>query len=175
MVPIYRHARHWLSYIACGGSVLTALLLYRKQSRPVYNGRGNSPSQQSHANEEVQSNSLEQTEHAPVGNADQQCQPSKIRDIGDTGKQKFKDFLGHLRINDWLTFFVGSGSLIVSYLTYLNVSDTRDIRRAVSVGPISLCCMTELSQHHANGCPAHERQGRTVQALPILGQPAAAV
>jgi hypothetical protein len=42
-----------------------------------------------------------------------------------------RNFLARLTVNEWLTFLVGAGSLIVSALTYKNASDTSDLKNAV--------------------------------------------
>jgi hypothetical protein len=42
-----------------------------------------------------------------------------------------RSFLGRLDINQWLTFLVGFGSLVVSYMTYRNAADTSDIKNAI--------------------------------------------
>ncbi len=41
-------------------------------------------------------------------------------------------FLGRLTVNEWLTLLVGVGSLVVSYLTYRNATDTSDLKNAVT-------------------------------------------
>lgn len=45
----------------------------------------------------------------------------------------------------------------------------------LSVHPGSCALLTELSDHQADGGPAQEGEGAAVEALPVLGQPAAAV
>lgn len=50
---------------------------------------------------------------------------------GEHGKPKATNFLKRLTVSEWLTFLVGVGTLIVSYLTYLNATDTSDIKSAV--------------------------------------------
>ena len=42
-----------------------------------------------------------------------------------------RSFLRRLTTNEWLTFLVAVGSLVVSFLTYRNAADTSDIQHAI--------------------------------------------
>jgi len=65
-------------------------------------------------------------------NGNQEGAPNTSDDGSDQGKHRPRNFLGRLSINEWLTFFVGLGSLVISYFTYQNAADTKDIKDAVS-------------------------------------------
>ncbi len=54
--------------------------------------------------------------------------------------------MGRLSVNEWLTFLVGVGSLVVSVFTYLNAADTRDIKGAVS----KLAVLAEQTKRQAD-------------------------
>ena len=43
-----------------------------------------------------------------------------------------RNLLRRITVNEWLTFLVGVGSLVISYLTYQNAADTSDLKAAVS-------------------------------------------
>jgi hypothetical protein len=46
----------------------------------------------------------------------------------DESHRPRRSFLSRLTVNEWLTFLVGAGSLVVSYMTYRNAADTSDIK-----------------------------------------------
>jgi hypothetical protein len=50
---------------------------------------------------------------------------------GDNGERPPRNFLRRLTTNEWLTFFVGFSSLVVSFMTYRNAADTSDIKTAI--------------------------------------------
>src|SRR3954468_21781275 len=57
----------------------------------------------------------------------------------------------------------------------LNCNAIQPISRTLRVCPGSFCCVRELSEHQANGSQVQEGESLAAAALPVLGQPTAAV
>ncbi len=72
---------------------------------------------------------------------------------------------------------IGFFPVVVNVIAGLRSVDPKRLMlmRALRVYPGSLCFLAEFSDHKPDGCQAEECQGLAVAALPILGQPAAAV
>jgi hypothetical protein len=77
---------------------------------------------------------------------------------GDSNGNPSRNFLRRLTINEWLTFFVASGSLAVSILTWRTVADTSDIKTAIGN-------LTELATQTKRQADAtHEQAEAAVEA-----------
>jgi hypothetical protein len=74
---------------------------------------------------------LGQSEIPSVRRSDQQSATNGTANGRSDREDSPRSFLGRLTVSEWLTFLVGVGSLVVSFLTYKNATDTSDLKAAV--------------------------------------------
>jgi hypothetical protein len=71
-------------------------------------------------------------ENRPVNRPDTKRQTNTAEDSGKDRKRGPLQFLQRLTVNEWLTFLVGFGGLVVSGLTFMNAADTADLKSAIT-------------------------------------------
>ena len=62
------------------------------------------------------------------GNWQGRARDDRPDDGHESSRRPLRSFLSRLTTNEWLTFLVGVGSLVVSYMTYRTAADTSDIK-----------------------------------------------
>ena len=132
MVPIRRHARHWRTYLAGGGLVLTALLLRKKRTDREHDDNNSYSAQKNKVDKELQTHSLAESNIASAAKSDKKEKAKRTREASERGESDARKFLFRLTVNEAITVLMTVASLVISYLTYRNAADTSQMRDAVN-------------------------------------------
>lgn len=102
-----------------------------------------------------------QVEGPPFNRPHRQNMPDGTADGRHNGKEDTRRFPSRLTFNEWLTFLIGVGSLVVSCLTYKNAADTSDLKSAV----VNLTSLAGDARRQADAMQAEAKamQGQLVQ------------
>lgn len=91
------------------------------------------------SNQEKESNSAKinpiskaETKNPSIDSTHKENGANSTNNGGQPSIKSAHSLLGYLTINEWLTFLIAVGSLVVSYMTYRTANETSDIKAAVT-------------------------------------------
>ena len=132
MVPVRRHARHWRSYLAGGGLVLSALFLRKKRTDREHDDGNSHSAQKNGVDKELQAHGLAEPQIASAAKPNKKEKAKRTRQASERGESDARKFLFRLTVNEAITVLMTVASLVISYLTYRNAADTSQMRDAVN-------------------------------------------